>query len=429
MALISCYECGGKLSTEAFVCPHCGAPPKLEGHVESHVDVNVQSEITLSEPNAAWFNRFSPLTRVIAGAILAAASIVGATTAVLAVFAVLTRHQEKHEIFINRAGVSISCSLGSNCARDAERKGFVKQSSAVAGISLDWNRKPLRIVDVKGTATEAGVRKGDILIELDGIQIAEPFTISRIMSAKRPGDKLTVKVSRNDRQLYFAYNVMPKEEPQVRSERVYSPVHAPKQSLPIISTHSDAAVTDSKDAIQNTPAREQANEQATKVSPEQVQLKQLFDLKAVANQSPETVQQILGEPSELRANTFSALTGKNYRIQEGKYRGGTVDIAYIENGARYITIYLSACAEYKNLDERTQKCVKEKHTGYGWYLYPKGAWQLLGDLGLDKNATADFSNQFTTRWRNESGIYEINVLPTAGNKIWYVHVLTNRVYE
>ena len=101
--------------------------------------------------------------------------------------------------------------------RDAERKGFVKLSDTVAGIAVDWTAKPLRIVGVRGTAADAGVRNGDILIELDGREITEPFSIFRIMSTKHPGDKLRVKVLRGDRQLYFAYNVMQREKTHLPS--------------------------------------------------------------------------------------------------------------------------------------------------------------------------------------------------------------------
>ena len=28
--LVDCYECQGKVSERAFICPHCGAPPPTE---------------------------------------------------------------------------------------------------------------------------------------------------------------------------------------------------------------------------------------------------------------------------------------------------------------------------------------------------------------------------------------------------------------
>jgi hypothetical protein len=154
----------------------------------------------------------------------------------------------------------------------------------------------------------------------------------------------------------------------------------------------------------------------------------LFDIKTVTDQNPEMVQHILGEPSELRTGTLRARDGRNYTTQEAKYKGGTVEITFVENGARYITVFVSDCAEYQRLNETMKKCVKERPTGYGWYPYPKGASSLLGDLGLDRNATAEISNQVITRWRNVSGIYEISIFHLI-NHISYMYILTNRRYE
>ena len=91
---------------------------------------------------------------------------------------------------------------------------------------------------------------------------------------------------------------------------------------------------------------------------------------------------------------------------------GAVEVTYLEGGARYLTIWI------------------QKLGGkYPDYFYPKDAWTLLGDLGLDRNSTADLSNQTVTRWRNLPGVYEIDIFSTAEKQIWYVHVLTNRIYE
>ena len=97
-----------------------------------------------------------------------------------------------------------------SCVGDAESKGFVKLSNAVAGITVDWKAKPLRVIEVRGTAAEAGVRNGDILVELDGSTIVEPLSIFMLMGSKQPGDELKVKVMRDGRPLNFVYNVMPR---------------------------------------------------------------------------------------------------------------------------------------------------------------------------------------------------------------------------
>jgi hypothetical protein len=73
----------------------------------------------------------------------------------------------------------------------------------------------LRITDVRGTAAEAGVRKGDILTELDGNKVNEALSVFRIMSTKQPGDHLTVKVLRGGKRLDFVYNVMQREKTQL----------------------------------------------------------------------------------------------------------------------------------------------------------------------------------------------------------------------
>ena len=138
----------------------------------------------------------------------------------------------------------------------------------------------------------------------------------------------------------------------------------------------------------------------------------LFDLKAVADRSAPEVEKILGKPSKVVDDVFRGTRGSTYPAIRGTYMNGAVEITYLEGGARYLTVWV------------------QKLSGkYQEYSYPKGGWSFLRDLGLDPNTTAEISNQATTRWRNLPGIYEINIFPTAENKIWYVHVLTNRIYQ
>jgi hypothetical protein len=69
------------------------------------------------------------------------------------------------------------------------------------------------------------------------------------------------------------------------------------------------------------------------------------------------------------------------------YRNGTIEITYLEGGARYVTIWVHKLAGK-----------------YQEYAYPKDGWTLLGNVGLERNATADFSNVAVTRWRDLYGI-------------------------
>jgi hypothetical protein len=142
------------------------------------------------------------------------------------------------------------------------------------------------------------------------------------------------------------------------------------------------------------------------------QEKILLDLKRVADKPRQEVEKILGEPSALAEDVFRNSRGTTYPAIRATYLNGAVEVTYLEGGARYLTIWIQKLGG-KYLD----------------YSYPEDGWTLLGDLGLDRNATADFSNQAVTRWRDFPAIYEISIFPTPERKIWYAHVLTSRIYQ
>ena len=142
------------------------------------------------------------------------------------------------------------------------------------------------------------------------------------------------------------------------------------------------------------------------------QEKVLFDLKKVADRPRPDVETILGESSKVVDDVFRSTRGSTYPAIRATYMNGAVEVTYLEGGARYLTIWIQKLGG--------------KYQGYS---YPRDASTLLGDLGLDRNTTADFSNQAVTRWRDLPGIYEINIFPTAENRIWYAHVFINRIYE
>jgi membrane-associated protease RseP (regulator of RpoE activity) len=115
---------------------------------------------------------------------------------------------------INRVGSTVSCppespdSWGLNsCVGNAESQGFVKVPDISAGIILDWNSKPVRIIQVAGAASEAGVRAGDILLELDGNKIVEPIAIFKIVGKKQPGDYIIVNIVRGGKPMNFTYRL------------------------------------------------------------------------------------------------------------------------------------------------------------------------------------------------------------------------------
>jgi membrane-associated protease RseP (regulator of RpoE activity) len=117
--------------------------------------------------------------------------------------------------FINRAGSTVSCppespdSWGLNsCVGNAESQGFVRVPDVSAGMSLDWDSKPVKIIQVSGAAAEAGVRAGDLLVELDGNKIVEAISIFKIVSKKQPGDYIIVKIVRGGKPMDFTYRLM-----------------------------------------------------------------------------------------------------------------------------------------------------------------------------------------------------------------------------
>jgi hypothetical protein len=224
MALIDCYECGGKVSTSGAACPHCGAPSKQEASVAETDSLISDSAVTAEneDKNSREVHRISGAlgeqvsqtkgkqhTKWVVGLILTAGLVV--VFLVVAFLIPQSKHDSPETVsLINSEGSTVSCPSknGESCMRDAERKGFVKLTDAVAGISVDLKAKPLSVIGVRGTAAEAGVRTGDILVEIDGNKVTEAFSIFRIMSKKQPGDPLTVKVLRAGRALDFTYNVM-----------------------------------------------------------------------------------------------------------------------------------------------------------------------------------------------------------------------------
>jgi hypothetical protein len=142
------------------------------------------------------------------------------------------------------------------------------------------------------------------------------------------------------------------------------------------------------------------------------QEKVLLDLKRVADKPYPEIEKVLGVPSKSVDDVFRSARGYTYPAVRATYTNGAIEITYLEGGARYFTIWIQKLGgKYRD------------------YSYPKDAATLLGDLGLDRNTTADLSNQTVTRWRYLPDLYEINVFATPENQIWYVRVLTSRIYE
>jgi serine protease Do len=68
--------------------------------------------------------------------------------------------------------------------------GFTVSSGAVV----------MSVVAGTGAAT-AGVKQGDIIVKIDGTTIASAQDVTSVISAKRPGDNITVEVVRGKKHL------------------------------------------------------------------------------------------------------------------------------------------------------------------------------------------------------------------------------------
>ena len=142
------------------------------------------------------------------------------------------------------------------------------------------------------------------------------------------------------------------------------------------------------------------------------QEKLLLDLKRLADKPRPEIEKFLGPPSKVTDDVFRSGRGFTYPALRAAYVSGAIEVTYLEQGARYFKIWM------------------QKLGGkYQDYAYPKDTGQLLADLGLDRNTAADLSNETVTRWRNFPDIYEVSVFATPKKQIWYVHVVTTRIYE
>jgi C-terminal processing protease CtpA/Prc len=52
-----------------------------------------------------------------------------------------------------------------------------------------------------GAAAKAGLMSGDVVLEVDGQKISKPTNLPQTLSRKKPGDKTTVKIKRNEEEL------------------------------------------------------------------------------------------------------------------------------------------------------------------------------------------------------------------------------------
>lgn len=69
----------------------------------------------------------------------------------------------------------------------------------------------------EGSAYEAGLRTGDIILELNGDEVRSPLQMIKSAIISLPGDEFTFKVRRGDEELEFTFVLPEKDEKEMRS--------------------------------------------------------------------------------------------------------------------------------------------------------------------------------------------------------------------
>jgi hypothetical protein len=138
----------------------------------------------------------------------------------------------------------------------------------------------------------------------------------------------------------------------------------------------------------------------------------LLNLNELADKSRSHIEEVLGPPVALVDDVFRSARGYTYPAIRATYQNSAIEVTYLEGGARYFKIWVQKLGEH-----------------YKVHSYPKDASMLIGDLGLDPTVPPELYNETVIRWRYFPNLYELSIFGTPEKTIWYVHVLTSRIYE
>jgi membrane-associated protease RseP (regulator of RpoE activity) len=103
----------------------------------------------------------------------------------------------------NLVAIGIADQMHSRCVEDARIVGFVPIPMATLGFHGDMkNNNPMRVIEVNGqNAQAAGLRVGDVILEIDSKPVETYFAVINIMNTKKVGDRVSVKVRRDQEVL------------------------------------------------------------------------------------------------------------------------------------------------------------------------------------------------------------------------------------
>lgn len=137
---------------------------------------------------------------------------------------------------------------GITSAKKREIKGG---SPAVLGIQFksgDGQIEVMGVVDDSG-ADQAGLEKGDLLLEVDDRTIGDEASLLEYLRVKAPEDKIVLKVKRGDDELRLEVELMARhklfEGPQDRNEGMSGDISGRRTSFPMILQHDTMLSADS----------------------------------------------------------------------------------------------------------------------------------------------------------------------------------------
>jgi len=97
----------------------------------------------------------------------------------------------------NAIAIGTAQQIHDSCVNDARQIGFIPLPRAGIGFHYDAKSKPLAIGEVNPNAYAAGIREGDLLLEVDSKPIRAPFSLLQVLNTKNPGDRVPLKVQRD----------------------------------------------------------------------------------------------------------------------------------------------------------------------------------------------------------------------------------------
>lgn len=112
----------------------------------------------------------------------------------------------------NAIAIGTAQSIHDSCVNDARQVGFIPMPQAGIGFRSDTKTTPLKIIEVSPNAYAAGIREGDLLLEVDSKPIKDPFSLFQVLNTKKPGDRVGLKVQRDGAVLPLTVDLVRRQD-------------------------------------------------------------------------------------------------------------------------------------------------------------------------------------------------------------------------